>query len=145
MAAIQPNAPKDDLSKEERPVDFAAYNETGLHRFVTDQTIKDVFFVMLFVRLANSLCMKTFFQPDEYFQVLEPAWQMAFGPDSGAWITWVSTTLLLLEDDTVQVLTSRRNGSTSCARHFTRRCLQAPSSSWTRPWSTCSSSPSSGP
>jgi hypothetical protein len=133
MAAIQPKVPKDDLSKEERPVDFAAYNETGLHRFVTDQTIKDVFFVMLFVRLANSLSMKTFFQPDEYFQVLEPAWQMAFGADSGAWITWVSSDLPPLEDDIVQVLTSRRNGSTSCARHFTRRCSRAPSSSLTRP------------
>jgi hypothetical protein len=34
--------------------------------------------------------VKTFFQPDEYFQSLEPAWQIAFGEDQGAWITWVS-------------------------------------------------------
>lgn len=93
MASAPKDAPNGDLSKEERPVDFAVYNETGLHRLVTDQTMRDVFFVMLFVRFANSLCIKTFFQPDEYFQVLEPAWQMAFGADSGAWITWVSIAL----------------------------------------------------
>lgn len=42
-------------------------------------------------RLANALTLRTFFQPDEYFQSLEPAWQIAFGSGSGAWITWVSS------------------------------------------------------
>ena len=45
---------------------------------------------MILFRSINALNLKTFFQPDEYFQSLEPAWQMAFGKDAGAWITWVS-------------------------------------------------------
>ncbi|KAI9704139.1 MAG: hypothetical protein M1836_007000 [Candelina mexicana] len=39
-------------------------------------------------RILNALSIKTFFQPDEYFQSLEPAWEMTFGGDSGTWITW---------------------------------------------------------
>lgn len=45
--------------------------------------------LLLALRITNALSIKTFFQPDEYFQSLEPAWQIAFGADSGAWITWV--------------------------------------------------------
>ena len=41
------------------------------------------------VRLINAWWLATFFQPDEFFQSLEPAWKLAFGPDSGAWLTWV--------------------------------------------------------
>ena len=44
---------------------------------------------LLALRISNALSIKTFFQPDEYFQSLEPAWQIAFGAESGAWITWV--------------------------------------------------------
>lgn len=45
---------------------------------------------LVILRLVNALCTgRTFFQPDEYFQALEPAWNLAFGPDSGAWLTWV--------------------------------------------------------
>ncbi len=40
-------------------------------------------------RLINALCVQTFFQPDEYFQALEPAWQLVYGDGSGAWLTWV--------------------------------------------------------
>ncbi|KAK5127479.1 hypothetical protein LTR85_006818 [Meristemomyces frigidus] len=47
-----------------------------------------VFLSLLILRLANAFTIRTFFQPDEYFQSLEPAWQIAFGPDSRAWITW---------------------------------------------------------
>ncbi|KUI61903.1 GPI mannosyltransferase 3 [Cytospora mali] len=44
---------------------------------------------LVVLRLLNTLCTgHTFFQPDEYFQALEPAWNLAFGPDSGAWLTW---------------------------------------------------------
>ncbi|PSS03830.1 GPI mannosyltransferase 3 [Coniella lustricola] len=44
---------------------------------------------LIFLRLVNVLCTgRTFFQPDEYFQALEPAWNLAFGPHSGAWLTW---------------------------------------------------------
>lgn len=49
--------------------------------------------VLLFLiafRICNALLLRTFFQPDEYFQSLEPAWYTAFdGAESGAWITWV--------------------------------------------------------
>ncbi|KAF2840612.1 glycosyltransferase family 22 protein [Patellaria atrata CBS 101060] len=47
-----------------------------------------VLFALIGFRIVNALTVRTFFQPDEYFQSLEPAWQMAFGRDSGAWITW---------------------------------------------------------
>lgn len=44
---------------------------------------------ILLIRLVNALTLATFFQPDEYFQALEPALDIAFGPQSGAWLTWV--------------------------------------------------------
>ena len=50
---------------------------------------QDILLFLIAFRILNALSIKTFFQPDEYFQSLEPAWQMAFGGDSGAWITWV--------------------------------------------------------
>ena len=53
-------------------------------------TSQDIFLFLVAFRILNALSVKTFFQPDEYFQSLEPAWQIAFGADSGAWITWVS-------------------------------------------------------
>ncbi|PSK34499.1 hypothetical protein B9Z65_8825 [Elsinoe australis] len=43
---------------------------------------------LLAIRILNAFTVETFFQPDEYFQSLEPAWQIAFGKQSGAWITW---------------------------------------------------------
>jgi hypothetical protein len=49
----------------------------------------DVIALLVVFRIINALCVSTFFQPDEYFQALEPAWQIAFGRQSGAWITWV--------------------------------------------------------
>lgn len=51
---------------------------------------QDIFLFLLAFRILNALSIKTFFQPDEFFQSLEPAWEIAFGADSGAWITWVS-------------------------------------------------------
>lgn len=48
---------------------------------------------LVVLRLVNTICTgHTFFQPDEYFQALEPAWNLAFGPHSGAWMTWVRVT-----------------------------------------------------
>jgi phosphatidylinositol glycan class B len=47
--------------------------------------------ILLFLiafRLVNAFTVRTFFQPDEFFQSLEPAWQIAFGENQGAWITW---------------------------------------------------------
>ncbi|KAJ5579759.1 uncharacterized protein N7459_005744 [Penicillium hispanicum] len=47
--------------------------------------------ILLFLigfRILNAFAVRTFFQPDEFFQSLEPAWQIAFGKGQGAWITW---------------------------------------------------------
>lgn len=46
--------------------------------------------LLLAFRIVNALTLRTFFQPDEFFQSLEPAWQLAFGGASNAWITWVT-------------------------------------------------------
>ncbi|PHH71493.1 hypothetical protein CDD82_6483 [Ophiocordyceps australis] len=45
-------------------------------------------YMVLAIRLANAFLLRTFFQPDEYFQCLEPAWRLALGPQSHAWLTW---------------------------------------------------------
>lgn len=50
----------------------------------------NILLYLIAFRLANAFAVRTFFQPDEYFQSLEPAWQIAFGQDQGAWVTWVS-------------------------------------------------------
>jgi phosphatidylinositol glycan class B len=60
----------------------------------TQTTLQNVLLFLVAFRVLNALCVRTFFQPDEFFQSLEPAWQVAFGKDSGAWITWVSWWLL---------------------------------------------------
>ena len=52
-------------------------------------TSRDILIILIAFRIANALSIKTFFQPDEFFQSLEPAWEIAFGANSGAWITWV--------------------------------------------------------
>ena len=44
---------------------------------------------IIIIRLINAFWVTTFFQPDEFFQSLEPAWDLAFGSTSGAWLTWV--------------------------------------------------------
>lgn len=60
-----------------------------LHRDVLAAQTQDIFLILLILRFCNALCVRTFFQPDEFFQALEPAWNIAFGPESGAWLTWV--------------------------------------------------------
>ncbi|KAF2998184.1 glycosylphosphatidylinositol anchor biosynthesis [Curvularia kusanoi] len=49
--------------------------------------------LLLAFRTVNALTLRTFFQPDEFFQSLEPAWQLAFGGTSNAWITWTQARL----------------------------------------------------
>ena len=71
-----------------------ADDDKGLHTRVVEKVkqvsiSQDIFLFLLAFRILNALSVKTFFQPDEYFQSLEPAWQIAFGQYSGAWITWV--------------------------------------------------------
>lgn len=64
----------------------AAYPATDNKR---TQQLRDALSMLFGFRLLNALCLRTFFQPDEYYQALEPAWQIAFGLDSGPWMTWV--------------------------------------------------------
>lgn len=59
---------------------------------------QNVLLGLIALRIVNALTTRTFFQPDEYFQALEPAWQIAFGSESGAWITWVSLQLHINDD-----------------------------------------------
>jgi hypothetical protein len=82
---------------------------------------KDIVVLLISFRIVNALCVSTFFQPDEYFQALEPAWQVAFGSQSGAWITWVScdtSQWIILQSS----LKSYRNGNTSFAHRFIQLC-----------------------
>jgi len=55
----------------------------------SDFIADNLLLILIAYRLLNALVVRTFFQPDEYYQSLEPAWWLAFGDDSGAWITWV--------------------------------------------------------
>lgn len=71
--------------------------DNALDPLVNDYMVSDTLKVLLTFRFLNALSVITFFQPDEFFQSLEPAWQMAFGKDSGAWITWVSYSHILPE------------------------------------------------
>lgn len=52
------------------------------------QSIGWLFMSLWLLRIANAITLQTFFQPDEFFQSLEPAWRSTFGPYSNAWITW---------------------------------------------------------
>ncbi|CAI7581162.1 unnamed protein product [Penicillium glandicola] len=49
---------------------------------------QNILLFLIAFRLVNAFVVRTFFQPDEYFQSLEPAWQIAFGQGQGAWVTW---------------------------------------------------------
>ncbi len=74
-----------------RPRRPAPARRRSVHPDVVAAQARDMLTLLLFVRAANTLLQCTFFQPDEYYQALEPAWAMAFGRDSGAWLTWVRT------------------------------------------------------
>ncbi|CAK7273605.1 glycosylphosphatidylinositol anchor biosynthesis [Sporothrix epigloea] len=78
-------------SKEQLEANYrqaAAAAAGKLHPEVVDAQAKDVLTAVLALRWSASFAVRTFFQPDEYFQALEPAWQLAHGPASGAWLTW---------------------------------------------------------
>ncbi|KAG7002243.1 GPI mannosyltransferase 3 [Physcia stellaris] len=70
-------------TEEEKTLSRRAFERT--QRAATSQ---DILLFLVAFRILNALSIRTFFQPDEYFQSLEPAWEIAFGKDSGAWITW---------------------------------------------------------
>ncbi|KAK1832317.1 hypothetical protein QBC39DRAFT_425524 [Podospora conica] len=87
--------PKPQGKTETRPPSTSSKNvptkpppPRKLHPEVIAAQINDVLSALLVFRFINALCVRTFFQPDEYFQALEPAWSMAFGSESGAWLTW---------------------------------------------------------
>lgn len=78
-------------SKEQLEANYriaAAASAGTLHHEVADAQSMDVVWALLALRWVCAFVVRTFFQPDEYFQALEPAWQLAHGPASGAWITW---------------------------------------------------------
>ncbi|KAK4171859.1 GPI mannosyltransferase, partial [Triangularia setosa] len=80
---------KDTVKKPSGPeVEKTAGKDGSVHAQVAAAQVGDILSVLLAFRFINSLFVKTFFQPDEHFQVLEPAWRMAFGERSGAWMTW---------------------------------------------------------
>ena len=70
------------------PREARAERQAGKADGLMDHT-RHVLLALLVLRFVNALSLRTFFQPDEYYQALEPAWNIAFGPDSGAWLTWV--------------------------------------------------------
>ncbi|KAI2637309.1 glycosyltransferase family 22 protein [Xylaria nigripes] len=74
------NAREKETERRNKPDNNAPALVEGLAR--------DGLAVIFAVRFVNALCVRTFFQPDEYFQVLEPAWQLFYGDNSGAWLTW---------------------------------------------------------
>lgn len=41
--------------------------------------------VLIGIRIFNALTITTFFQPDEYYQALEPAWRAVFGYGELTW------------------------------------------------------------
>ncbi|KAL2822114.1 Alg9-like mannosyltransferase family-domain-containing protein [Aspergillus granulosus] len=53
-----------------------------------DASSSNILLFLIAFRLVNALTVRTFFQPDEFFQSLEPAWKIAFGESQGPWITW---------------------------------------------------------
>lgn len=69
--------------------DHKDIKKATLQRAKEAATSRDILLFLIAFRILNALSIRTFFQPDEYYQSLEPAWKIAFGPNSGAWITWV--------------------------------------------------------
>lgn len=96
---------------------------------------QDILLFLVAFRILNALSIRTFFQPDEYFQSLEPAWQIAFGIDSGAWITWVGmedkervpalTTLLGMEEPAAICHPSEHLRGSILACFVAVQCLEA--------------------
>lgn len=76
-------------AKETSDSESSLLQDNTLNQLVNEHNAKDNWLLLLLFRCLNAALVSTFFQPDEYFQSLEPAWQMAFDPESGAWITWV--------------------------------------------------------
>ena len=95
-----PSMPKSHIRSKAKSKSSRSPFENGLESFQKRVPIRTheaaitqpILLFLIAFRIVNALSINTFFQPDEYFQSLEPAWQMVFGADSGAWITWVRLT-----------------------------------------------------
>ncbi|MCJ1406700.1 hypothetical protein MMC19_000767 [Ptychographa xylographoides] len=77
-----------DIDSSILSADDKRFESQSLLREPDAATTRDILLFLIAFRILNALSVRTFFQPDEHFQSLEPAWQIAFGPHSGAWITW---------------------------------------------------------
>ena len=52
------------------------------HTLLLDRRI---FLALVCIRIFNALTIRTFFQPDEYYQSLEPAWKLVYGYGETTW------------------------------------------------------------
>ncbi|KAK2794137.1 glycosylphosphatidylinositol anchor biosynthesis [Onygenales sp. PD_12] len=86
MPTASPRPPQAS-SKKDSKKELASKPHTAEQQLETS-TPQNILLFLIAFRALNALCVRTFFQPDEFFQSLEPAWQIAFGKNSGAWITW---------------------------------------------------------
>lgn len=103
-------------------------------------TAQDVLLFLIAFRILNALSVRTFFQPDEYFQSLEPAWEVAFGSTSGAWITWVWNKWTTAKD-VLEANTEARNGENTCALRYIQPCSPASIDCATLSRTWCTSKP----
>ncbi|KAL9095671.1 MAG: hypothetical protein Q9165_002103 [Trypethelium subeluteriae] len=87
MLSARGNGARHDVTSSAPPRTAHAY-PNYVHPDVLDAQANDLFWILVALRIANALTVGTFFQPDEYYQSLEPAWATVFGRESGAWITW---------------------------------------------------------
>lgn len=78
----------DSKTQKSSPIAVPPAPITKPHRHVVSAQVQDVLTLLVVFRFLNAIILRTFFQPDEYFQALEPAWNIAFGDQSGAWLTW---------------------------------------------------------
>jgi hypothetical protein len=46
---------------------------------------KKILFALICIRIFNALTIRTFFQPDEYYQAIEPAWKFVYGYGETTW------------------------------------------------------------
>jgi phosphatidylinositol glycan class B len=96
--------------------------QTRPHTSYRDSVLSVVALLLAF-RILNALTLRTFFQPDEFFQSLEPAWELAFGDTSNAWITWVNASLERLYVHVAGCLSYAANRSGECT--CVRPCIRA--------------------
>ena len=95
-----------------------------VHEDVDHARAWDVASLLIVIRVLNAASMSTFFQPDEFYQGWEPAWALVFGPQSGAWLTWVRE---YLADIRLTTLTYHdRNGLVISAPLSIRSCWPFP-------------------